>query len=113
MRRMNTEAAKAVKYGGLTEDEALALITLNPARQLGIENQVGSIEPGKDADLTFFDKHPLSSHAKVVKVFIDGQEYSDREKDLAARASKGEKKKALIEAERAAQKKAAPARRPS
>jgi imidazolonepropionase-like amidohydrolase len=113
MRRMNTEAAKAVKYGGLTEDEALALITLNPARQLGIENQVGSIEPGKDADLTFFDKHPLSSYAKVVKVFIDGQEYFDREKDLAARASKGEKKKALIEAERAAQKKAAPARRPS
>jgi len=97
MRRLNTEAAKAVKYGGLSDDEALALITINPAKQMGIENRVGSIEPGKDADLTLFDKHPLSSYAKVQKVWIDGNLYFDREKDFSGRAEKEARKKALME----------------
>jgi imidazolonepropionase-like amidohydrolase len=88
MRHLNTEAAKSMKYGGLNETEALSLITINPAKQLGIENRVGSIEPGKDADLTIFDKHPLSSYAKVEKVFIDGQLYFDREKDIEERPGK-------------------------
>jgi imidazolonepropionase-like amidohydrolase len=78
MRHLNTEAAKAMKYGGLSETEALALVTLNPAKQLGIDDRVGSIEPGKDADLAAYDKHPLSNYAKVQKVFIDGQLYFDR-----------------------------------
>jgi imidazolonepropionase-like amidohydrolase len=106
MRHLNTEAAKAMKYGGLNETEALALVTINPAKQLGIENRVGSIEPGKDADLTIYDKHPLSNYAKVEKVFIDGQMYFDREKDLEERPGKEMRKKALIDKEKAQEKKA-------
>ena len=78
MRHLNTEAAKVMKYGGLSETEALAMVTLNPAKQLAIDTRVGSIEPGKDADLVIYDRHPLSNYAKVQKVFIDGQLYFDR-----------------------------------
>ena len=58
MRHLNTEAAKTMKYGGVSETEALSLVTINPAKQLGIDNRVGSIEVGKDADLVIYDKHP-------------------------------------------------------
>lgn len=85
MRRLNTEAAKTMKYGGLSEDEALALITINPAKQLQVDDRVGSIEPGKDADLVIYDKHPLSSFAKVQKVLIDGRVYFDRDEDVSGR----------------------------
>ncbi|MCS6953834.1 MAG: amidohydrolase [Bryobacterales bacterium] len=105
MRRLNTEAAKTLKYGGLTEEEALSLITINPARQLEIDDRVGSIEPGKDADLVLFDKHPLSSYAKVQKVFIDGELYFDRDRDLSARPEREQRRKALVEREREAEKK--------
>ncbi len=105
MRHLNTEAAKAMKYGGLNETEALSLVTINPARQLGVEKRVGSIEPGKDADLTIYDKHPLSNYAKVEKVFIDGELYFDREKDLEERPGKDARKKALIDKEKAQEKK--------
>lgn len=100
MRHLNDEAAKTLKYGGLSEDEALALITINPAKQLAIDKRVGSIEVGKDADLALFDKHPLSNYAKVEKVFVDGTEYFDRDRDLAARAQKEADKKALLEKEK-------------
>ena len=93
MRHLNNEAAKTMKYGGLTEDEALAMVTINPAKQFGIDNRVGSIEVGKDADLVLFDKHPLSNYAKVQKVLIDGQEYFDRDRDIAERAKKTPTKK--------------------
>jgi imidazolonepropionase-like amidohydrolase len=73
IRHLNVEAAKAVKYGGLSEAEALALITLNPARQLGIDDRVGSIEPGKDADLAFFNGHPLSPYSRCVLTLIEGE----------------------------------------
>ena len=94
MRHLNDEAAKTMKYGGLSETEALSLITINPAKQLMIDNKVGSIEVGKDADLAIFDKHPLSNYAKVEKVFIDGQLYFDRASDLAERTERddGEEK---------------------
>ena len=104
MRHLNTEAAKAMKYGGLNETEALSLITINPAKQLGVDKRVGSIEPGKDADLALFDKHPLSNYAKVEKVFIDGQLYFDREKDMEERPGKEARKKALIDKEKAQEK---------
>jgi imidazolonepropionase-like amidohydrolase len=104
MRHLNTEAAKAIKYGGLSETEALSLITINPAKQLGVDQRVGSIEPGKDADLALFDKHPLSTYAKVEKVFIDGQLYFDREKDLEERPGKEARKKALLEKLKAQEK---------
>ena len=105
MRHLNTEAAKAMKYGGLDETEALSLVTINPAKQLSIEGRVGSIEPGKDADLAIFDKHPLSNYAKVTKVLIDGEVYFDREKDLEERPGKEVRKKALVDKLKAQEKK--------
>ncbi|MCC6860630.1 MAG: amidohydrolase [Bryobacterales bacterium] len=113
--RLNTEAAKTIRYGGLSEDEALALITINPARQLEIDRRVGSIEPGKDADLTLFDKHPLSAYARVQKVLIDGQVYFDRDRAASEQAERERRKKALLEKmekEKAGPVKPAPARRP-
>jgi imidazolonepropionase-like amidohydrolase len=100
MRHLNTEAAKTMKYGGLTEAEALALVTINPAKQLAIDNRVGSIEPGKDADITIYDKHPLSNYAKVQKVLIDGEVYFERDKDLSNRTQTEARKKALMEKEK-------------
>ena len=115
MRHLNDEAAKTMKYGGLTETEALSTITINPAKQLMIDNKVGSIEAGKDADLVIFDKHPLSNFAKVEKVFIDGQLYFDRDKDIGDRPAQAKEKKQLIEKEKDLMKKSAPAgmRRPT
>ena len=110
MRHLNTEAAKTMKYGGLTEDEALALITINPAKQLAIDKFVGSIEPGKDADLVIYDKHPLSNYAKVQRVLIDGDVYFERDKDISDRAAKAARKKALLEKEREQQRQNAPQR---
>jgi imidazolonepropionase-like amidohydrolase len=77
MRRLNQEAAKTIRYGGATEEEALQMITINPAWIIGVDDKVGSIDVGKDADLTIWDKHPLSSYAKVEKVLIDGDVYFD------------------------------------
>ncbi len=114
MRRLNTEAAKVMKYGGLTEDEALAMITINPAKQMQIDKWVGSIEAGKDADIVIYDKNPLSMYAKVEKVFIDGKEYFDRDNDITERPRKEAEKKGLTEKEREIEKKSAPqTRRPS
>jgi imidazolonepropionase-like amidohydrolase len=97
MRHLNTEAAKVMKYGGLSETEALAMVTINPARQLGIDKRVGSIEPGKDADLVIYDKYPLSDYAKVEKVLIDGTVYFDRDKEVSGRPAKELEKKKLID----------------
>jgi len=72
----------SLKYGGLSETEALSLITINPAKQLGVDQRVGSVEPGRDADLAIFDKHRLATYAKVEKALIGGELYFDREKDL-------------------------------
>ncbi len=77
-RRLNTEAAKSMHWGGLTEDEAFALVTINPARQLRLESRIGSLEPGKDADVVIWNRHPLSTYAIVDRVYIDGQRYYDR-----------------------------------
>jgi imidazolonepropionase-like amidohydrolase len=102
-RHLNQEAAKAMKWGGLSEGEALRLVTLNPAIQLGIAERVGSIEVGKDADLVLFDKHPLSVYAVVQKVLIDGEVYFDREQDIARRAEIEKERQALLEQEKKAQ----------
>jgi len=77
-RRLNTEAAKTVKWGGLTDDEALSLVTINPAKQLRIDSRVGSLENGKDADVVVWTHHPLSSYAIVDRTYIDGTLYYDR-----------------------------------
>ncbi len=96
-RHLNQEAAKCMKYGGLTEQEALALVTLNPARQLTIDQFVGSIDPGKDADLVIYNHHPLSVYAVPQKVLIDGQIYFDLQKDLEMRKQAEQERKALEE----------------
>ena len=77
-RRLNTEAAKSMHWGGLSEDEALSFVTINPAKQLKIDARVGSLEVGKDADVVIWNKHPLSTYAIVDRVYIDGQQYYDR-----------------------------------
>jgi imidazolonepropionase-like amidohydrolase len=97
MRHLNTEAGKAMKYGGATEDQALAMVTLNPAKQLGIDNRVGSIDVGKDADLVIYDKYPLSDFAKVQKVVIDGSIYFDRDQEVSDRAKKEAEKQKLVD----------------
>ncbi|MCI0353781.1 MAG: amidohydrolase [Acidobacteria bacterium] len=78
VRRLNQEAGKTIRYGGATEDEALRMITINPAWIVGVDDRVGSIEVGKDADLVLWDGPPLSSYATVEKVLIDGDVYFDR-----------------------------------
>lgn len=77
-RRLNTEAAKSMHWGGLSEDEALSFVTINPAKQLKIDTRVGSLDVGKDADVVIWNKHPLSTYAIVDRVYIDGQQYYDR-----------------------------------
>lgn len=84
-RRLNQEAAKAMKYGDINEEEALKMVTLNPAKALHIEQQVGSIKVGKDADLVLWSDHPLSIYAKAEKTIVDGIIYFDREKDRQMR----------------------------
>jgi len=77
-RRLNQEAAKTIRYGGATEEEAMKMITLNAAWIVGVDDRVGSIEVGKDADLVIWDGYPLSSYGVPDKVLIDGDVYFDR-----------------------------------
>lgn len=78
-RRMNTEAAKAVKYGGVTPEDALKFVTFNPAKQLKIDKRVGSLEPGKDADFVLWSGNPLSTYSICEQTWIDGRKYFDVE----------------------------------
>jgi imidazolonepropionase-like amidohydrolase len=86
-RRLYWEAAKAVRYGGVPEQEALKMITWNPAWQLGVDHLVGSIEAGKQADLAVFSAHPFSPDARVEMTLVDGVVRFDRARDLAARSA--------------------------
>ncbi|NVJ86156.1 MAG: amidohydrolase family protein [Algoriphagus sp.] len=81
IRHLYHEAAKTQRYGGLTDDEALAMITINPAKQLGIEDKVGSLEEGKQGDVVIFEGHPLSSYAIPQMTFVDGIKYFDIKED--------------------------------
>jgi imidazolonepropionase-like amidohydrolase len=80
-RRLNQEAGKIVKYGGVSEEEALKMVTLNPAKALHVADKVGSIKTGKDADVVLWTDNPLSIYAKVEKTIVDGIVYFDRTKD--------------------------------
>jgi imidazolonepropionase-like amidohydrolase len=84
-RRLNQEAAKGIRYGGMTEEDALKLVTLNPAKLLHVDHRVGSIKVGKDADLVLWSAPPLSIYAKVEKTFVDGKLYFDLEQDGQSR----------------------------
>ncbi len=85
IRRLNLDAAKAMKYGGVPEEEALKMITLNPAKQLGIDKITGSIEVGKDADIAIWSEHPFSVYTHTEMTMIDGEVFFDRKMDIAKR----------------------------
>ena len=99
-RHLNTEAAKSIKWGGLSEDEALALVTINPAKQLRIDGRAGSLEAGKDADVVIWNRHPLSNYAIVDRVYIDGQKYYDRQDDQKRMTELAHEKESLVNAEK-------------
>ena len=85
-RRLNQEAAKAVKYGNVSEEEAWKFVTLNPAKMLHVDDKVGSIKPGKDADVVLWNDNPLSIYAKPMQTYVDGIKYFDVETDKQMRA---------------------------
>ena len=95
-RRLNQEAAKAFKYGGVNAEDALKFVTLNPAILLHLDDRMGSISVGKDADVVLWSSHPLSVYAKAEKTFIDGICYYDAEKDLELRARERSERARLI-----------------
>ena len=105
MRRLNIEAAKMIRYGDMTEQEALKMITMNPAWQLGIQDRVGSIDVGKDADMTIWNGHPLSVYSRVESTLIDGEVFFDRRQDVTRRTE--------LERERVTLEKAEPNRPPA
>ena len=84
-RRLNQEAAKAVKYGNVSEVDALKMVTLNPAILLHLDDRMGSIREGKDADLVLWSDHPLSVYAVAETTWIEGAPYYDREEDMLLR----------------------------
>ena len=94
-RRLNLEAAKAMKYGNLTEEEALRMVTLNPAKQFGVDHRLGSIDEGKDADLSIWNAHPFSVYARVEQTLVDGEILFDRAKDLTRRAEIAKERETL------------------
>ncbi len=96
-RRLNQEAAKSVKYGGTSEEEALKMATLNPAIMLHVADRVGSIKVGKDADVVLWSDHPLSIYAKAMYTIVDGTIYFDREKDAELRKQMAAEKARLIQ----------------
>ena len=96
-RRLNQEAAKGVKYGGMTREEAIKMCTLNPAKTLKIDHQVGSLKVGKDADFVIWSADPLSVYAKVEQTWIDGKLYFSMEQDRILRAEVRGEKAALIQ----------------
>ena len=96
-RRLNQEAAKAVKYGGVSQENAWKMVTLNPAKLLHIDHRVGSIKIGKDADLVLWTDNPLSVYAKVEQTYVDGRCYFDKNNDLLLRKSVKQERSRLIQ----------------
>jgi N-acetylglucosamine-6-phosphate deacetylase len=107
-RRLNSEAGKAVKYGGVPPAEALKFVTMNPAKQLHVEKWVGSLEPGKDADFAIWSGNPLSPTSACEQTWVDGRKYFDRAADLAGRAALDKERAALIARARDSKKEGAP-----
>jgi imidazolonepropionase-like amidohydrolase len=97
MRHLNQEAAKTMKWGGMVEENALRLVTLNPAEQLGIDDRTGSIDAGKDADLVVWDGPPLSMFAKPLQTYVDGALYFDIDMDKERQQAVATEKAALLE----------------
>lgn len=95
-RRLNTEAAKAVKYGGLSETEALKLVTINPARQLGVAARIGSLEAGKDADFVVWSGSPLSNYSRAEQTWIEGRRYFSLARDAQLRETAERERQRLL-----------------
>lgn len=110
-RRLNQEAAKAVKYGGVPEEEAWKMVTLNPARMLKLDHRMGSVEPGKDADLVLWSDHPLSIRAKAEQTWVDGVRYYDAARDAQQRQWITAERDRLVRAMIAAKADGAPVRK--
>ena len=96
-RRLNQEAAKSVKYGGMSEEDAWKMVTINPATMLHVQDKVGSIRIGKDADLVLWSNHPLSIYAMAEKTMVDGIIYFDRDRDMQMRKRSAEERNRLIQ----------------
>jgi len=96
-RRLNTEAAKAVKYGNVQPEEAIKFVTLNAAKQLYLDDQIGSLEVGKDADFVIWSESPLSTYSKCEQTWIDGRKYFDIEEDQRLREMVAKERNALIQ----------------
>lgn len=96
-RRLNQEAAKSIRYGGMKEEDALKLVTLNPAIMLHVADRTGSIKIGKDADLVLWSDHPLSIYAKAEKTMVDGIIYFDRIRDAQLRDAIARERSRLIQ----------------
>ena len=95
-RRLNQEAAKTIKYGGVSEEDAWKFVTLNPAKLLHIDDKVGSVKVGKNADLVLWNTNPLSIYAKAEKTLIEGVTYFDIEKDKSMRDAIKKERNELI-----------------
>ena len=96
-RRLNQEAAKTLRYGGLSPEAAWKTVTLNPAKMLHIDHRVGSIKVGKDADVVLWSHNPLSVYAKAQQTYVDGIRFFDREKDAEKRVEIAEERNRLIQ----------------
>ncbi|ALW86525.1 amidohydrolase [Hymenobacter sedentarius] len=107
-RRLNQEAAKTVKYGGLTEEEALRLVTINPAKMLHLDAHMGSIKEGKDADVVLWTDNPLSIYARPEYTFVDGREMFSLSTDAALRADMQKERQRIVQAMLLAKKSGAP-----
>jgi imidazolonepropionase-like amidohydrolase len=96
-RRLNQEAAKSVKYGGMSEEDAFKMVTLNPAKALHVEDKVGSLKVGKDADVVVWSDNPLSIYAKAEETIVDGIVYFDRVRDLELRKKIAAERNRLVQ----------------
>ncbi len=96
-RRLNTEAAKAMRYGAMDEVEALKLVTLNPALQLGIADRVGALREGLDADFVIWSGHPLSGYSRAEQTWVDGRRYFDLDEDRALRERDAAERERLLQ----------------
>jgi len=101
-RRLNLEAAKAIKYGGMPPEEAIKTVTINPAKSLLIGHRVGSLEPGKDADFAIWSGSPLSPYSRCEQTWIEGRRYFDRAADLEGREALARERDALLARAKAA-----------
>jgi imidazolonepropionase-like amidohydrolase len=111
-RRLNQEAAKSIKYAGMSEEEAWKMVTLNPAKMLHLDNRMGSIKNGKDADIVLWNNNPLSIYAKPEMTFLDGYRFFDAEKDKQLRTAIAAERNRLMQKMLDAKKGGAPTQKP-